>query len=436
MTDRPARSPLPRVHALGVLLALAALLPLAAQAQSFDAATRTVTVAPSGGGDDTPAVQAALDACVAFGPDCTVQLEEGLFRTRQLLAYDFHGAFRGAGREATVIEPFGVFPVNDDDNVVGRPPTPENPWPTHVAFVGGDVTVSDLTLRMTGEAPAEPWTIRDMTFDVMAHSLVITGDAADARIERVAFEGGEGSFQGYNLIQGVYIQGSLPEPAADGMRPLRGTFVVRDSTFTSMGWGSPLSNLEDALVLIAGNRYENVATALDTLDLSGTTVEIRGNTVEGAGIGFDFIQGVFGAPEIASRVIVHDNDLRGIDGLGIGVSGAEGAAPVRALVADNRIALTGDAVGVGARGAEDGHVVDNVVTGEGRAGVALGEAPDDGSPAQPVTGWTVAGNDLAGFTAQGAGIVLGPGSDGLTVACDGSEGVRDEGRGNRVVCPE
>jgi hypothetical protein len=435
MPDRPVRSPFARDRALGALVVLGSFLASVSQAQSFDAATRTVTVAPSGG-DDTPAVQAALDACVAFGPGCTVQLEEGTFRTRQLVAYDFHGAFRGAGREATVIEPFGVFPVNDNENVVGRPPTPENPWPTHVAFVGGDVTVSDLTLRMTGAAPAEPWTIRDMTFDVMAHSLVITGDAADARIERVAFEGGEGSFQGYNLIQGVYIQGSLPEAEGDGMRPLRGTFVVRDGTFRSMGWGSPLSNLEDSLVLIAGNRYENVSTALDTLDLSGTTVEIRGNTVEGAGIGFDFIQGVFGTPERDSRVIVHDNDLRGIGGLGVGVSGAEGSAPVRALVANNRIGLTGDAVGVGGRGAEDGHVVENVLTGEGRAGVALGEAPEAGAPAEPVTGWTVAGNDLSSLAASQAGVVLGPGSDGLTVVCDASEAVQNDGSGNRVVCPE
>lgn len=435
MTDRPARSPFPHVRTLGVFVALASLLACAAQAQSFDATTRTVTVAPSGG-NDTPAVQAALDACIAFGPGCTVQLEEGVFRTRQLLAYDFHGAFRGAGREATIIEPFGIFPVNDDDNVVGRPPTPENPWPTHVAFVGGDVTVSDLTLRMTGAAPTEPWTIRDMEFTVMAHSLLITGETADARIERVTFEGAEGSFQGHNLVQGVYIQGWPPKEEGAETSPLRGTFVVRDSIFRSMNWGSPLANLEDSLVLIAGNRYENVGTALDTLDLSGTTVEIHGNTVEGAGIGFDFIQGVFGAPENASRVIVHENDLRGIDGLGVGVSGAEGSAPVRALVADNRIELIGDAVGVGARGEEDGHVVDNVLTGGGRAGVALGEAPDDGSPAQPLTGWTVAGNDLSGFTAAQIGIVLGPGSDGITVVCDGSEVVQDDGRGNRVVCPE
>lgn len=417
------------------LFMILALTTPRAFAQRVDAQTRTIAVEPSGG-DDTAAVQAALDACVVFGPGCTVQLGEGTFRTQQLLVYDFHGAFRGAGQAATVIEPFGIFPVNDDENVVGRAPTPDHPWPTHVLFVGGDVAVSDMTLRMTGEAPAEPWTIRDMEFDVMAHSLVITGEVADARIERVTFEGGEGSFEGYNLIQGVYIQGSLPEGDGDGMLPLRGTFVVRDSTFRSMGWGSPLSNLEASLVRIEGNRYENVMTALDTIDLSGTTVEVHGNEVDGAGIGFDFIQGVFGVPEESSTVIVHGNELRGIEGYGVGVSGSNEAEAVRAVVAANEITLTGDAVGFVGGHAAGAYVLDNVLDGEGRAAVAVGEASDDGSPASPVQGWTIAGNDLSGLAAAQTAILLGSGSGDVTVVCVGPGAVQDDGTANRVVCEE
>jgi hypothetical protein len=400
-----------------------------------DPASRTVTVAPSGG-DDTAAVQAALDTCVALGPGCTVRLEEGTFRTRQLLTHDFHGTFRGAGQDATVIEPLGTFPVNDDEVVLARPPAPDHPWPMHVQFVDGDVTVSDLTLRMTGAEPAEPWTLFGMEFTVMAASLLITGEVADAVVERVTVEGGEGSFQGYNLINGVYIEGLLPDANGEPTRPLRGTFAVRDSTFRSLAYGSPLFNLTDSLARIEGNRYEDVFSALDSQDLSATTVEIRDNVVDGAGIGFEIIQGSWAVPEEPSTLLLHGNEVRGVEIVGVGLDGAEGADTLRALVVANRFELTGDAVGVISRNTAGARVLDNVFHGEGRAAVALAEAPDDGSPAPPVLGWTVDGNDLSAFTAAQASVVLGPGSDGVTVLCRAPAPVQDDGVRNAVHCGE
>ena len=424
---RPAAKP---ARALVLILLLVASYALA---QEVDPATRTVTVAP-GGGDDTAAVQAALDACVAFGPGCTVQLEEGVFRTSHLLTHDFHGTFRGAGQDATTIEPVGRFAVNDDDVVLARPPAPDHPWPMHILFVGGDVTVSDMTLRMTGAEPAQPWTLFGMEFTAMAASLVITGDVADARVERVAVEGEEGSFQGYNLINGVYVEGLLPDDEGQPTRPLRGTFSVRDSTFRTLAYGSPLFNLEDSLVVIADNRYQDVFSAMDAQDLAGSTVEIRDNVIDGPTVGFEIIQGAASVPDEASTLIVHGNDFRGVRTIGIGLDGAEGADTLRALVIDNRFELTGDAVGVISRNTAGARVLDNVVYGEGRAGVALAEAPDDGSAAPPAIGWTIAGNDLSAFTASQAAVVLGPGADGVTVLCRASAAVQDDGVRNVVHC--
>lgn len=128
--------------------------------------------------------------------------------------------------------------------------------------------------------------------------------------------------------------------------------------------------------------------------------------MEGARIGFDFIQGVFGTPENASRVIVHDNELRGIDGLG-----------------------------VGARGAEDGHVVDNVDRrgpGRRRPGRGAGRRLAGAARDRLDRRWQRPVRD----TALQAGIVLGPGSEGVTVVCDGPGAVQDDGRDNRLVCPE
>jgi hypothetical protein len=293
-----------------------------------------------------------------------------------------------------------------------------------------------MTLRMTGAEPARPWTLFGMEFTVMAASLVVTGEVADARIERVTVEGEEGPFQGYNLINGVYVEGLLPDDEGQPTRPLRGTFSVRDNTFRTLAYGSPLFNLEDSLVVIADNLYEDVFSALDTQDLSGSTVEIRDNVIDGPTVGFEIIQGSSAVPETASTLLVHGNELRGVGAIGIGLDGAEGADTLRALVVDNRFELTGDAVGVISRNTVGARVLDNVIHGEGRAVVALAEAPDDGSPAPPATGWTIAGNDLSAFSAAQAAVVLGPGTDGVTVLCRAPADVQDDGAGNVVHCGE
>ena len=54
---------------------------------------------PPNGVNDTASLQAALDTCVAYGKDCTVQLAAGKYLTSQLVAYNFHGIFKGKGKD-------------------------------------------------------------------------------------------------------------------------------------------------------------------------------------------------------------------------------------------------------------------------------------------------------------------------------------------------
>ena len=431
--------PSPSVRRLGSLLVLGPLALIVfllatapVVAQRVDARTRTIALEPSGG-DDTAAVQAALDACVTFGPGCTVALGEGTFRTQQLLVHDFRGTFRGAGQDVTVLEPFERFTVSQDEVAIGRPPSPDNPWPFHVTFVGGDVTVSDLTFRMTEAEPAQPWTLFGMEFTVMASSLVITGERADATLERITVEGSDGAFEGYNIINGIYIEGLLPDEDGNPTRPLHGTFTVRDSTFRHVAYGSPLFNLISAQALIADNRYEDLIAGMDTQDLAGSTVEIRGNVMDDVDIGVEVIQGSWAVPEGLSTMLIHGNTIRGVERIGVGLDGAEGADTLRAIVRGNVFELRGDATGVLSQHTVGAIVHDNVMRGSARAAVAIGVTSDD-EPAPPVERWLVAANDLSGLTVSEAMVVLGPGSRDATVACTVTTAVQDEGTGNRVDC--
>jgi pectin methylesterase-like acyl-CoA thioesterase len=75
----------------------------------------TAQVPAPNGSDDTATIQSALDACVKHGPGCTVQLQAGTYKTRQLVAKNFQGTFKGAGMATTIIEALPALPVNVPD---------------------------------------------------------------------------------------------------------------------------------------------------------------------------------------------------------------------------------------------------------------------------------------------------------------------------------
>jgi pectin methylesterase-like acyl-CoA thioesterase len=95
---------------LMLLFCLALLLLILPSAAS--AGGSTIFVPPPNGVDDTANIQAALDACVAKGADCTVQLAAGIYHTRQIVEYNFNGTFRGADTDSTIIDALYPLPVS------------------------------------------------------------------------------------------------------------------------------------------------------------------------------------------------------------------------------------------------------------------------------------------------------------------------------------
>jgi hypothetical protein len=83
-----------RVALLWGILGLIMILPA-----TVWAGVHTVKVQPPNGTDDTANIQAALDACVAGGKNCTVQRTAGNYLAKQLVTYNFRGTFKGMGRD-------------------------------------------------------------------------------------------------------------------------------------------------------------------------------------------------------------------------------------------------------------------------------------------------------------------------------------------------
>ena len=275
------------------------------------------TVLPTGT-DDTANLQCAFDAAVDAGSGSEVRLLAGAYHTGQIVVNEFHGSFYGAGADETEVFNLPNLYVAPG-NWYLSPPSAENPWPELFIFLGGDLSISELALRITGDEPTQEWWLYGMgPLHELACAIMITGSEAHADISYVLVEGeftGDSLFAGYNLGNGIYFEG-IAEWLGQPAPPISGSFSIRHSTFRTVGWASPVYNLSNASVVVSHNNYEDVMVAMDGADLVNTSVEFSHNRVEGAWIGLDFWDGAL--PEhVGSTYLVTNNLFRNTYGAGV-----------------------------------------------------------------------------------------------------------------------
>lgn len=271
-----------------------------------------ISVLPTGL-DDTANLQCAFDAAVLSGEGAQVQLQAGTFYTGQVVINDFQGKFTGAGMNDTEIINLPELYVTPVDMYL-NPPSASNPWPSLFSFVNGDYHIADLAIRVTGDNPTAGWTIFGISPPVkeLSHAIVVLGNEAHVRVDRVMIEGEpmENSLYGYNLINGIYMEGfigELPWP------PISGSLEVYNSEFKHLGGPVPILNLENATVVISHNRIEDVFDASDASDLIDSSVTFSHNQVDGASFGYWYYLG-FGVDAEGSKILIKNNIFRGTYG--------------------------------------------------------------------------------------------------------------------------
>lgn len=108
-----------------------------------------VKVPPPNGVDDTAKIQGALNTCAKYGPGCTVQLVAGTYLTKQVVVYNFQGTFKGMGMNSTTIEALPNLPVTNLVVTSCQPNLTNCIWPGLFEFVDGNISVSDLSIKIT-----------------------------------------------------------------------------------------------------------------------------------------------------------------------------------------------------------------------------------------------------------------------------------------------
>ena len=159
----------------------------------------TIVVYPNGH-NDTANLQLAFNACVAFGPWCTVRLVQGTYHIAQISVYGFEGSFLGAGQGVTVIRglpnlpsPAAAYNTSSTPFWAGLP-GPKNPWPELLTFVNGTFRISGMTVADTFPNPTLGWNYLGVNYTALWASIGITGEKANVAIDHVTMIGGPGDY--------------------------------------------------------------------------------------------------------------------------------------------------------------------------------------------------------------------------------------------------
>jgi len=376
------------------------------------AGSHTVYVPPPNGTDDTTNIQKALDACVAYGNNCTVQLAAGTYFTKQVVEYNFQGTFKGMGTSNTTIQALYPLFVNMPDAFINgecMPNTTTCLWPSLIIFVNGNIEVSDLSmaeLAPPGEATTG-WHAEGTEYTDLIDTLRFMGNLpVYAAVDRINVQGltdGSPTSSGFNLLNGVFFAGELPRSSQPfDFYPLSGSFKVRSCLFNTMDDGVGVGNVTSSHFIIGGwpstgNVFENVYTGMDLESAEKSDFEISYNTSSGIFAAMWVIPYYSVVPSKPSQYSIHDNHFVGTGYFGDGMYFFDSPAKpwIQAAAWNNTVELQNTLMeGIGAYNTKGTVILNNSVKGSnGTDAIGLWNSSRD----------TVIGNNVSGFSVDPTG---------------------------------
>ena len=433
----------------GVFVSLNLMMSVAAVANGI-----TVPVPSPNGSDDTAKIQAALNACVAHGPGCTVQLQAGKYLTSQLVAYNFRGTFKGMGQDKTTIQALPALPVTLPDvffNGECAPNTTNCLWPDLIIFVDGDIKVSDFTVHVPSVPATQLWFGNGMPATVLNDGIRFMGkNPTNAVVRRVSFEGmrdqSATSCPNYNFCNAVIYAGEFPRSQTPfDYYFLSGMFSVSNSHFKNVSLGTVADAfLQNCTVVIGGspltgNMFENVDAAGPFLTASDNCLEEVSYNTSNGNIAPVWIQPyqVFVATK-PSIYLIHDNILKtaGLNADGIVIVDNPSSRTVNAFVYDNAVEMQ-QGVGFDAIGAyftADTLVANNKIAGSAADAIGIWGGTHAAVLVNDVTGFAPnPALGLAQIVLDGDLVGLPDTNDSLVVCRSPTDTVLNLGAGNKVI---
>jgi hypothetical protein len=235
------------------------------------------------GGDDTPAIMQAFMDAKAAGKGSVVQLVEGEYHLGFIEIRDFYGSFCGAGKDRTIITAM--------NNLGANAMIAQGQYPQLVKFVGGDIHISDFTLR-TPEGAISDMALGHiqclMNFSAY-NAIYELGDenrSVNAVIDNVSFHGqfydqGQGFYKyTYNCLYAVRTGWDcmgVPDLPREKIN-----FKITNSDFNTFCYGMVLEAMKNSEVIVGEKNNGNVFNVCEqgggVWESRGIKILVEGNT--------------------------------------------------------------------------------------------------------------------------------------------------------------
>jgi hypothetical protein len=254
--------------------------------------SKVVFVTPSGG-DDAENLKVAFAEAAAYGRGGVVQLAIGEYKLSHLDVYDFYGSLKGMGKTQTIIS---VLPgIISFDECVAKKTVP-----CIMRFVGGDVRLSDFTIR----TPPGPVSVGGYIYSIINFSSFTqdyeTGNQnrmINAVVDNVRvigqFDEG-GGYGGYNSAMGVRAGFDFfpvwEEPATKQPRE-KMNFTIINSDFENFSYALVVEGFKNSKVVIGkinkGNHFINCHQAGGIWEERDNEIVVEGNFFDITEAGLD-----------------------------------------------------------------------------------------------------------------------------------------------------
>lgn len=215
-----------------------------------------ILVAPSGG-DDTYNLVNAFAEAISIGPGTEVRLLEGNFSVGLVEIHEFYGRFTGAGKGKTVIT------ARNDLDIA--PVLSQNLNPYLIKFVGGDIYMSNMTIKTPDGIltlhNVMTWLEGLVAFSARNRVYVSMSDYIRATIDNVEFISGTDWPSGYrsNCNSGLFAGLDSRGSKLAGGWPLSPTDIaITNCYFENFDiYGALIAYINKGTVTVTGGNYFN-----------------------------------------------------------------------------------------------------------------------------------------------------------------------------------
>jgi hypothetical protein len=400
-------------------------------------------------GHDTQNLIAAFEEAKSLGPGTTIRLTEGTYTIGMIEVRDFDGVLTGAGQGKTIITNLPDLPCDEV--------WLSNQLPALLTFIGGNITMSEITIRFQDGQPCLWGPVNDSYYGDFGCMLLLA-DYSDhyvpdnrsikGTLDHVDFIAGNDGGYGYyhtpgNVGMGVY--GGTALWWSEGFMPLsNGEISVTGCTFKDCLAGPDFWGFDENSVLKVENSVlDGGFQQMFFGSLSGTTVTVKNNLftkgimldvyIEGSDVGLYpglipnletkyFISGnKFESPPNVISMYMTDN---------FRLKDPDGTAPQLFNVKGNVFNNMEGGTAIMTINTKNAKIWDNQFLGTGSVGVMMDGDEPTGTFSE---GNQLTGNNFLGATYTDAAVYLGPVTRNNKVVGVSSDKVVDDGTGNLII---